>query len=93
MVPWPAELVPLYACILTNTIGAPGVDAGLPSTLRQIKILVSEMGSEPLVVGPSAELRFCYCMSQTSQSQCGHQAVEAQWTERGTAATRRPAGL
>ena len=35
---------------------APGGDTGLPSALDRITILVSEVGCEPLVVGPSAEL-------------------------------------
>ena len=45
----------MHACILCNISEAPGVDAGLPSALDQITILVSEVGCEPLVVGPSAE--------------------------------------
>ena len=54
---WVSSVV--YACILCNISlslsGALGIDAGLPSALGRIIIMVSEVGYEPLVVGPSAE--------------------------------------
>ena len=60
--------------------------------LGRITILVSEVGCELLVVGPSAEpwtLSLDVSISQ-SHCQCGNsgcQAGEVPWTERGTVAT------
>ena len=47
--------------VTLNISEAPGVDVGLPSVLGQITILVSEVGCEPLVIGPRVlDLGLCH---------------------------------